>query len=101
MKFAVVTAATLAAAFALAGCADNQGNPNEAAYANEDGGVIASKPQFISQEFYDPYGKPAPFSDMNAGGAAISPTATPPLTLTPEGQSPTPAPPAYNPGRMR
>jgi hypothetical protein len=92
MKFAIAALVSIAA-LALAGCADHQGNPNQAAYANEDGGTIATKPQFISQESYDPYGKPAPFKDMQAGGAAISPSGTPPLDLTTNGQSPTPPAP--------
>jgi hypothetical protein len=91
MKFATAAALSIAA-IALAGCG-SEGNPNGAAYATADGGTIATKPQFISQESYDPYGKPAPFKDMQAGGVAISPSGTPPLDLTTNGQSPTPPAP--------
>ncbi len=90
MKLPVLVALTVAA-LATAACAGPEGNPNAAAYANEDGGAIAVKPETIGMAAYDPYGKAAPFKDMDMGGAAISPSATPPLTLTPAGQSPAPA----------
>ncbi len=90
MKFPALVALTVAS-IAVAGCFGPEGNPNAAPYANEDGGVIAVKPETSGMIAYDPYGKATPFSDMNAGGAAIAPSATPPLTLTPAGQAPAPA----------
>jgi hypothetical protein len=83
-------AAALLASFALAGCFGPEGNPNGQAYANETGGTIATQPQFVGNESYDPYGKPAPFADMTIGSAALSPTATPPLDLSTKGAAPTP-----------
>ena len=65
----------------LAGCAGPQGNPNRQPYADEPGGAIAAKPQVLGDVRYDPYGKPAPFADMQAGQAAIAPP--PPLNYTP------------------
>lgn len=81
----------LALAPALGGCMGPEGNPNGQPYANEEGGAIASQPQTVGQVAYDPYGKAAPFSDMTAGGAAIQPSATPPLNMTTQGQAPAPA----------
>ena len=93
MRFST-TAALLAAcalsAFGLGACANNQGNPNNQPYATDPSGAIAVKPQFISTESYDPYGTPPPFADMQAGSAAITPSATPPMNMTPQGASPTP-----------
>jgi len=66
---------------ALAGCAGPEGNPNGQPYANEPGGAIAVKPQSLGEASYDPYGTPAPFADMQAGQAAITPP--PPLNYTP------------------
>ena len=72
-----MTAAFLAACV-LSACANgNQGNPNNQPYATDPAGAIAVKPQFISTESYDPYGTPPPFSDMQAGSAAIAPTSQP------------------------
>jgi hypothetical protein len=95
MRFSM-TAALLAAcalsAFGLGACANgNQGNPDNQPYATDPAGAIAVKPQFISTESYDPYGAPPPFTDMLAGGAAIAPSATPPMDVTPQGASPMPA----------
>jgi hypothetical protein len=97
MRF-FMTAALLAAcalsAFGLGACANgNQGNPDNQPYATDPAGAIAVKPQFISTESYDPYGTPPPFADMLAGSAAIMPSATPPMNMTPQGASPTPADP--------
>ena len=96
MRFSM-TAALLAAcalsAFGLSACANgNQGNPNNQPYATDPAGAIAVRPQFISTESYDPYGNPPPFADMQAGSAAITPSPQPPLNLSPQGQSPAPAP---------
>jgi len=66
---------------ALAGCTGPEGNPNGQPYASEPGGVIAVKPQSLGEASYDPYGTPAPFADMQAGQAAITPP--PPLNYTP------------------
>jgi hypothetical protein len=89
MRFSM-TAALLAAS-ALSACANgNQGNPDNQPYATDPTGVIAVKPQFISTESYDPYGTPPPFADMQTGSVAITPSATPPLNLSPQGQSPAP-----------
>jgi len=63
---------------------------SQLAYANEPGGTIAVKPQFISTESYDPYGTPAPFADMQYSAGAINPAPTPPLNLNPQGASPMP-----------
>jgi hypothetical protein len=95
MRFPI--AAALLAAFAMAGCMGPQGNPNGQAYANEAGGTIATQPQFVGTESYDPYGKPAPFSDMNIGSAAITPAPSPPLDLSTTGATPTPRSPAPMP----
>jgi len=76
MRFSMTAA--LLAACALSACANgNQGNPNNQPYATDPAGAIAVKPQFISTESYDPYGTPPPFSDMQAGSAAIAPTSQP------------------------
>jgi len=92
MRFSM-TAALLAAS-ALSACANgNQGNPDNQPYATDPAGAIAAKPQFISTESYDPYGTPPPFADMQSGSAAITPSATPPLDMTPQGASPMPAAP--------
>jgi hypothetical protein len=97
MRFSM-TAALLAAcalsAFGLGACANgNQGNPDNQPYATDPAGAIAVKPQFISTESYDPYGTPPPFADMLAGSAAIMPSATPPMNMTPQGASPMPPAP--------
>jgi hypothetical protein len=57
----------------LAGCAGSQGNPDGQPYANEPGGMMAAKPEFVGSDGYDPYAKPAPFADMQAGQAATMP----------------------------
>ena len=59
----------------------SQGNPDRTPYANEPGGVMAVKPETIGKVAYDPYGTPAPFTDMQAGQAAINPP--PPMTPVP------------------
>ena len=69
------------AGLALAGCAGPEGNPNGQPYADGPGGAIAAKPQVLGEASYDPYGKPAPFADMQAGQAATMPP--PPLNYTP------------------
>jgi hypothetical protein len=92
MRF-LLTAAGLLAASLLSACHTGpDGNPDNQPYATEPGGAIAVKPQFISTESYDPYGKPAPFADMQSGSVAINPSATPPMNLTPQGASPMPNP---------
>ena len=92
MRF-FMTAALLAAS-ALSACANgNQGNPDNQPYATDPAGAITVKPQFISTESYDPYGTPPPFADMQAGSAAIMPSATPPMNMTPQGASPMPPAP--------
>lgn len=68
---------------ALAGCAGPEGNPNGQPYADEAGGAMAVKPQVLGEVAYDPYGTPAPFADMQAGQAAITPP--PPLNYMPPG----------------
>ena len=83
--------AALMAAMALAGCMGPQGNPNAQAYANEPGGTAAVKPETMGKVAYDPYGTPAPFTDMQAGQAAINPPQPMPL----------PAPAANPPMRGR
>lgn len=91
MRF-LLTAALLAAT-SLGACAQGpQGNPNNQPYATDPGGAIASKPQFVNTESYDPYATPAPFEDMKAGSPAITPSATPPMNMTPQGASPMPPP---------
>ena len=94
MRFSMTAALLAAAALStsLGGCALSgpQGNPNKQPYANEPGGTIAVKPQFISTESYDPYGTPAPFADMQYSAGAINPAPTPPLNLNPQGASPMP-----------
>src|SRR3569833_2891347 len=78
--------AALLAACALSACANgNQGNPDPQPYATAPAGTIAFKPQFIDTASYDPYGTPPPFSDMQTGSVAISPSATPPMNMTPFG----------------
>ena len=98
MRFSM-TAALLAAcalsAFGLSACANgNQGNPDHQPYATDPAGTIAVKPQFIDTASYDPYGTPPPFSDMQSGSVAITPSATPPMNMTPQGASPMPGAPA-------
>jgi hypothetical protein len=89
MRFAM-TAAFLAAA-SLGACAHGmEGNPNSQPYAGQPGGTIATQPQVASTVSYDPYATPAPFADMQAGSVAITPSATPPLNLSPQGASPMP-----------
>lgn len=84
MKWTV--GAALIAAMALAGCMGPEGNPNAQPYANDAGGTAAVKPETMGKVAYDPYATPAPFSDMQAGQAAINPP--PPMPL------PVPNPPA-------
>ena len=89
MRFAM-TAALFAAAI-LSGCATGpDGNPNNQPYADQPGGAIATQPQFIGTESYDPYATPAPFTDMQYSSVAITPAPTPPLNLTPQGAAPGP-----------
>ena len=76
MKFAIA----LLAATALSACMGPQGNPNRTAYADEPGGAAAVKPETVGAVHYDPYGKVAPFADMQAGQVAINP---PPPGATP------------------
>jgi hypothetical protein len=78
MKFAA--GATLLAALTLMGCMGPDGNPNRQPYANEPGGAIAVKSATVGTVSYDPYAAPAPFTDMQAGQAAINP---PPPLATP------------------
>jgi hypothetical protein len=66
---------------ALAGCMGPEGNPNGQPYATDPGGAIAVKPQFTGTDNYDPYGKPAPFTDMQAGQVAISPPPSRPIIV--------------------
>ena len=69
MRFPM-TAALLAAA--LSGCATGpDGNPNNQPYADQPGGTIAVRPQFISTESYDPYGQPPPFAVAAFSTAAL------------------------------
>ena len=70
---------------ALTGCMGPEGNPDGQPYATDPGGAIAVKPQVLGMDSYNPYGQPAPFADMQAGSAAITPAPTPPLNLTPQG----------------
>ena len=86
MKFAA--GATLLAALTLMGCMGPDGNPNRQPYASDPGGAIAVKSATVGTVSYDPYATPAPFTDMQAGQAAINPP--PPLA------TPMPMPP---PGR--
>jgi hypothetical protein len=79
MRFTV--GAAVLATVTLAGCAGPEGNPDGQPYANEAGGVISVKPATIGTVSYDPYGKPAPFADMEAGEAAINPPSPLPLPL--------------------
>ncbi len=90
MRFS--TSAALLAAVTLAGCMGPQGNPDRQPYANEAGGTMAVKPETIGKVAYDPYATPAPFSDMQAGQAAINPPPPAPMV--------SPMPPA-TPGRPR
>ena len=76
MKFPI---GALLAALALSGCMGPQGNPNKQAYADEPGGALTVKPLTVGAVTYDPYGKPAPFADMQAGQAAINPP--PPMPM--------------------
>jgi hypothetical protein len=78
MRFSIFAALL---GLALAGCAGPDGNLNGQPYADEPGGAIAVKPQSLDQESYDPYATPAPFADMEAGQAAITPP--PALNYTP------------------
>lgn len=83
MRF-LMTAALLAAT-SLGACAQgSQGNPDHQPYANEEGGVIATKPQVMGTESYDPYGTPAPFADMASGSIATTPAPQPPMNLSPQ-----------------
>ena len=94
MRFEIGTA--LLAAVTLAGCMGPHGNPNGRPYATEPGGMVAVSPQAIGTATYDPYGKPPDFADMDIGSSAITPSATPPMYVTPQG-----APPAPQRNRMR
>jgi hypothetical protein len=88
MRFPITA---LLAAAVLSGCSTGPaGNPNNQPYADQPGGAIAAKPQFISTESYDPYGTPAPFTDMQYSSVAITPAPMPPLNLSPQGASPAP-----------
>jgi hypothetical protein len=91
MRFEI--SAVLIAAFALAGCMGPEGNPNGQSYATDTSGMIATAPQAVGKDNYDPYGKPSDFADMDIGSAAIAPSATPPMNLTTQGASPMPAHP--------
>jgi hypothetical protein len=71
MRFSLAVA--LLAAIGLSACVGPEGNPNRSPYANEEGGTIAVKPEALGMASYDPYGKPAPFSDMQMGQPAINP----------------------------
>lgn len=84
------TAAVLAAATLAACSVGPDGNPNRQPYADEPGGALAVRPQFISNDSYDPYARPAPFEDMRMGSAAVTPAPTPPLNLSPRGAAPIP-----------
>ena len=86
MRFEI--GAALLAALALGGCMGPEGNPNGQPYATDTGGAIAAAPQALGTVSYDPYGKPASFADMDIGSPAITPSATPPMTVTPMGASP-------------
>jgi hypothetical protein len=88
MRFQI--GAALLAAMALAGCMGPEGNPNGQPYATDPGGMIAVAPQALGAVAYDPYTKPPNFADMDIGSAAITPSPTPPMNLTPQGASPTP-----------
>jgi len=57
------------------------------AYANEPDGMIAVKPLTMGTVSYDPYGTPAPFADMQAGQAAMSPPPPMPM-ITPTAPPP-------------
>jgi len=97
MRFSM-TAALLAAcalsAFGLGACANgnNQGNPDNQAYATDPAGAMAVKPQFVSTESYDPYGTPPPFADMQAASAAIAPASQPMNYNPPPAQTPSNTP---------
>ena len=71
MRFAA--GAVLVAAMTLMGCMGPEGNPNRKPYASDPGGTMAVKAQTVGSVSYDPYGTPAPFTDMQAGQAAINP----------------------------
>jgi hypothetical protein len=89
--------AAILAASVLAACSFGpDGNPNHQPYADEPGGALAVRPQFISSDSYDPYAQAAPFEDMQMGRAAVMPAPTPSLNLSPRGGSsipPNPPPP--------
>jgi hypothetical protein len=92
MRFLIPVA--ILAVSSLAACASGpDGNPNGRPYADEPGGTLAVRPQFISSDSYDPFAKAAPFEDMQMGNAAVTPAPTPPLNLSPRGASPMPANP--------
>jgi hypothetical protein len=69
-------------ALVLGGCMGPAGNPNAQSYVDEPGGPIGAKPQFLDTASYDP--QPAPFADMRAGQAAITP---PPPPMSPARRS--------------
>ncbi len=82
MRF--LLAAALLAATSLGACAAGpDGNPDRQPYATDPGGAIATQPQFISTESYDPYAPAPPFSDMQAGSVAITPSTTPGMNYIP------------------
>jgi hypothetical protein len=88
MRFAMTA---LLAATVLSGCHPGpDGNLNNQPYADQPGGTIVAKPQFIGTDSYDPYATPAPFTDMQYSSVAITPAPTPPLNLSPQGASPMP-----------
>jgi hypothetical protein len=95
MRFQIVAA--LLAGLGLGACMGPEGNPNGQPYANDTSGQIAMAPQAVGNVAYDPYAKPANFSDMDIGGSAIAPSATPPMNLTTQGASPTPKRPGPMP----
>ena len=95
MRFQI--GAALLAAMALAGCMGPDGNPNGQSYATDSNGMIAAAPQALGTATYDPYAKAPSFADMDIGSSAIAPSATPPLNVTSQGASPTPAHPGPMP----
>lgn len=95
MRFQI--GAALIAAFALAGCMGPEGNPNGQAYATDTSGMIATAPQTMGKDSYDPYAKPSSFTDMDIGSAAITPSPTPPMNLTTQGASTLPSHPGQPP----
>lgn len=74
MKWQLGTVGLLALALSACG---NAGNPNGMAYAGQDGGTIAVKPQTIGTVTYQPYAKAASFQDMKPVIATPGPYAAP------------------------